>query len=322
MRLLALFPERLNPKGIAEIVAGALGEGWEVTGAAGTDDEPDALASADALLVALAEVDAGAIAAATNLRFIQTPSHGFDHIDIEAAAKRSIPVANIGTSGAEAGVVAEHAIGLMLACARRLIDGHNGIVAGDWPQLTGQSTELLGKTLGIVGLGHIGVEVAKRARAFDMKVIYYDLVEPPEDIWSELRLRRVELRELLEQSDVVTVHVPLFETTRGLIGADEIKLMKQHAILVNTSRGPVVDNQAVADAANEGRIVAGIDVFDPEPPPPDHPLRSASNVVLSPHVAGTTRESVLRMMGAAFQNLQRFAEGEPVVDVINGVTQS
>jgi len=320
MRLLALFPERLNPKGIAEIVAGALGDDWTVTGAASPGEDPDALASAEAMLVALAEVDADAIGAASNLRFIQTPSHGYDHVDIDAAARRSIPVSNIGTSGAEAGVVAEHAFCLMLACARRLIDGHNGIVAGTWPQLTGQSTELLGKTLGIIGLGHIGVEVAKRARAFDMNVVYYDLVEPPEDVWSELRLKRVELRELLEQSDVISVHVPLFESTRGLIGVDEIKVMKQHAILVNTSRGPVVDNQAVADAANEGRIVAGIDVFDPEPPPADHPLRAASNVVLSPHVAGTTRESVIRMMGAAFENLKRFANGEPVVDVINGVT--
>src|SRR5205809_430941 len=103
MNLLALFPERLNPKGIAEIVAGALGDDWTVTGAASASDEPDALASADAMLVALAEVDAGAIESASNLRFIQTPSHGYDNIDIEAAARRSIPVSNIGTSGAEAG---------------------------------------------------------------------------------------------------------------------------------------------------------------------------------------------------------------------------
>jgi phosphoglycerate dehydrogenase-like enzyme len=320
MRLLALFPERLNPKGIAEIVAGALGEDWTVTGAGTSGEDAEALASCDAMLVALAEVDAGAIAAATNLRFIQTPSHGFDHVDIDAAARRSIPVSNIGTSGAEAGVVAEHAFCLMLACARRLIDGHEGIRAGGWPQLTGQSTELLGKTLGIVGVGHIGLEVAKRAHAFGMQILYYDVVAPPEEHELELRLQRTELRDLLEQSDVVTVHVPLFESTRGLIGTDELKLMKQGAILVNTSRGPVVDNAALADATNEGRIVAGIDVFDPEPPPEDHPLRSASNVVLSPHVAGTTRESVIRMMGAAFENLKRFARGDAVVDIVNGVT--
>jgi phosphoglycerate dehydrogenase-like enzyme len=320
MHLLALFPERLNPKGIAEIVAGALGEGWTVTGAASPADDPATLASCDAMLVALSEVGAADIEAAAQLRIIQTPSHGFDHVDIDAAARRGIPVCNIGTSGAEAGVVAEHALLLMLACARRLIDGHEGIRAGGWPQLIGQSQELQGKTLGIVGVGHIGVEVAKRARAFDMQVLYYDVVAPLEEVESELRLTRVELRELLEQSDVITVHVPLMESTRGLIGADELKLLKQHAIVVNTSRGPVVDNAALAEAANEGRIVAGVDVFDPEPPPADHPLRSASNVVLSPHVAGTTRESSIRMMGAAFENLKRFANGEPLVDVINGVT--
>ena len=322
MNLLAVFPERLNPEFIAQVVAGALGEEWTVTGAAAATANPGALRDAETMLVALEEIDSAALDAAPNLKFIQTPSHGFDHIDIESAAKRGIPVSNIGTSGAEAGVVAEHAFCLILACARRLIDGHEGIRAGDWPQLTGQSQELLGKTLGVVGLGHIGVEVAKRARAFDMKVLYYDVVEPAEEVASELRLTRVDLRELLEQSDVVSVHVPLFDSTRGLIGADEIKLMKPHAILVNTSRGPVVDNHAVADAANDGRIVAGIDVFDPEPPPADHPLRSASNVVLSPHVAGTTRESVLRMMGAAFENLKRFKRGEPLVDVVNGVTTS
>lgn len=320
MKLLAVFPERLNPKFIADVVAGALGEEWTVTGAASASADPDALAAAETMLVALEEIDASAIEAAPNLRFIQTPSHGYDHVDIDAAARHGIPVANIGTSGAEADVVAEHAFCLILACARRLIEGHEGIRAGEWPQLTGQSQELFGKTLGIVGLGHIGVQVAKRARAFEMQVLYYDLVDPAEEVGSELRLKRVDLRDLLEQSDVVTVHVPLFDSTRGLIGADEIKLMKQHAILVNTSRGPVVDNTAVADAATEGRIVAGIDVFDPEPPPADHPLRSASNVVLSPHVAGTTRESVLRMMGAAFENLKRFKRGEHVVDVVNGVT--
>ena len=319
MRLLAVFPERLNPKFIAEVVAGALGEEWSVTGAASAFEDADALASCDAILAALAEIDARAIDAASSLRFIQTPSHGFDHVDIEAAGRRGIPVCNIGTSGAEAGVVAEHAFCLMLACARRLIEGHEGIRAGDWPQLTGQSTELLGKTLGIVGLGHIGVEVATRARAFDMNVLYYDVVSFLEEVESELRLTRVDLRDLLERSDVITIHVPLFEETRGLIGPDEIKLMKQHAILVNTSRGPVVDNAAVAEAANEGRIVAGIDVFDTEPPPRDHPLRSAANVVLSPHVAGTTRESVLRMMDAAFENLKRFARGDVLVDVVNGV---
>jgi phosphoglycerate dehydrogenase-like enzyme len=179
--------------------------------------------------------------------------------------------------------------------------------------------ELQGKTLGIVGMGHIGREVAKRAKAFGMKLIYHDPVPADEDVEAELRLEPVGLQDLLQRADMVTVHVPLMPSTRGLIGRDEIALLRANTILVNTSRGPVVDNQAVAEAANDGRIMAGIDVFDPEPPPDDHPLRTARNVVLSPHVAGTTRESVVRIMAAAMENLQRFARGERVRDVVNGI---
>ncbi len=319
MRLLSLFPSRLNPEGIASYVGATLGEGWEVVGAADPSDDLQALEGSEAILVALAEVTGPVIEKASHLRFIQTPSHGFDHIDIDAAAARGIPVCNVGTSGAEAATVAEHAMLLMLACARRLIDGHNGIRAGEWPSLTGSSVELQGKTLGIVGLGHIGREVAKRAKAFGMKLLYFDPVQADEEIELELRLEHTELHDLLERSDVVTVHTPLMEATRGLIGKDELAKLRRDAIFVNTSRGPVVDNQALAAAANEGLIVAGVDVFDTEPPAADHPLRSAANVVLSPHVAGTTRESVGRIMVAALDNLKRFANGERVRDVVNGV---
>ena len=127
------------------------------------------------------------------------------------------------------------------------------------------------------------------------------------------------MNELLKRADVVTIHVPLTASTRGLIGADELARLRPGAIFVNTSRGPVVDNAALATATNEGRIVAGIDVFDIEPPGTDHPLRSASNVVLSPHVAGTTRESVVRIMAAAIENLRRLQAGEKINDIVNGV---
>jgi phosphoglycerate dehydrogenase-like enzyme len=319
VRLLAIFPSRLNPQGIAEFVSASLGDDWEVTGAADPTDDLQALEQSDAILVALAEVSSSVIEKASNLRFIQTPSHGFDHIDIDAAAARGIPVCNVGTSGAEAGTVAEHAMLLMLACARRLIDGHNGIRAGEWPALTGSSIELQGKTLGIVGLGHIGREVAKRAKAFGMKLLYFDPIPADEEVELELRLERAELSSLIERSDVITVHTPLMDSTRGLIGREELAKMRPGTILVNTSRGPVVDNAAVAEAADEGRIIAGIDVFDTEPPATDHPLRSAQNVVLSPHVAGTTRESVGRIMVAALDNLKRFAQGEKIRDIVNGV---
>jgi phosphoglycerate dehydrogenase-like enzyme len=320
MKLLALFPSRMNPQGIAQFVASTLGDGWDVVGAGDAEEDLPTLEAADAILVALRDVRAPAIEKAHALRIIQAPSHGFDHVDVDAAASRGVAVCNVGTSGAEAGTVAEHAMLLMLACARRLIDGHEGIRAGEWPALTGTTIELQGKTLGIVGLGHIGREVAKRARAFGMDVLYSDPVPADEDVEAELRLEPVALDDLLARSDVVTVHVPLMASTRGLIGADEIASMKPNAILVNTSRGAVVDNQAVADAANEGRIVAGVDVFEPEPPPVDHPLRSARNVIVTPHIAGTTRESVVRIMAAALENLQRFGRGERVRDIVNGIT--
>jgi phosphoglycerate dehydrogenase-like enzyme len=320
VKLLALFPERLNPAAIAQFVGSALGDGWQVTGAANAEDDLGALEEADAILVAISELTAPVIDKAHALKIVQTPSHGFDHVDIEAAAGRGIAVCNVGTSGAESGTVAEHAMLLMLACARRLMDGHEGLRRGEWPSLAADTIELQGKTLGIIGLGHIGREVAKRAKAFGMKLLYFDPVPAEEDVEAELRIEPVDLDALLERSDVVTVHVPLMESTRHLLGPEEIGRLKQGAILVNTSRGPVVDNAAVAEAADAGRIVAGIDVYEPEPPPEDHPLRSARNVVLSPHVAGTTRESVVRIMAAAIDNLSRFANGERVRDIVNGVT--
>lgn len=320
MKLLALFPERMNPEGIAQFVAASLGEDWTVTGAGAADDDLATLEEADAILSALVDISAPTIEKAAQLHLIQTPSHGFDHVDIDAAATRGVPVCNVGTSGAEAGTVAEHAMLLMLACARRLVDGHDGIRSGGWPQLTGSSIELQGKTLGIVGLGHIGCEVAKRAKAFGMTLLYHDVVPAHEDIELELRVEQVGLDELFVRSDVVTVHVPLMSTTRNLVGEELIAKMKPGGILVNTSRGAVVDNAAVARAADEGKILAGVDVFEPEPPPEEHPLRTANNVVLSPHVAGTTRESVGRIMQAALDNLQRFARGERLRDVVNGIS--
>lgn len=315
-KVLSVFPERMNPSGIAAFVDSQL-DGFDVTGS--SDPTAAELAGVEVIIAALAAVTADHIAAADSLKLIQTPSHGFDHVDIAAAAERGVPVCNVGTSGAEAGTVAEHAMGLMLACARRLVDAHEGIRGGDWPQLAGSTIELQGKTLGIIGLGHIGREVAERARAFGMTLLYFDTVAAPDDVESALGIERVELDRLLQESDAVTVHVPLMPSTHGLIGAEELAKLKDGAILVNTSRGPVVDNLALAEALATGRIAAGIDVFDPEPPPADHPLRGAPNVVLTPHLAGTTRESVIRIMAAALENIRRFGRGEPVQDVVNGV---
>lgn len=321
MRLLAVFPGSMNPEGIAAFVEAMLGDGWSVTGAASAGDAPDALAEADVILDVLVPLTAEHLAAASKLGFVQTPSHGYDHIDLDAAAARGVPVANVGTSGAEAANVAEHAFGLMLACAKRLIEGHAGVRAGRWPReelLAAGLTELHGKTLGIVGMGQIGREVAKRAAAFDMDVLYADVVAAP-DVEASYGARRAELDDMLPRADFVTIHVPLLPGTRSLIDARRLGSLKRGAILVNTSRGAVVDAPALAEALRTGGIAAGIDVFEPEPPPPDHPLLDAPNVVLSPHDAGVTNESVQRIMSEALENIRRFAAGERPRDIVNGL---
>lgn len=319
MRLLAVFPPHIDPAAVAGFVGSALGDRWEVAGT--SDPSTDALEETEVIFAALQPVTAEHIDSAASLKLIQTPSHGYDHVDVDAAARAGIPVCNVGTSGAEAANVAEHAFGLMLACSKRLVEGHLALTEGRWANqelLRAGMTELRGKTLGIVGLGQIGREVAKRGAAFDMTVLYHDVVEDAdaERTWG---VRRVPLDELLAQADVVSVHVPLLPSTRGLIAAAEIAKMKPRAILVNTSRGAVVDAGALAEALHAGKLRAGIDVFEPEPPPPDHPLLTAPDVVLSPHVAGVTNESVARIMAEAIENVRRFERGEPLRDIVNGV---
>lgn len=323
MKVLALFAEHVGGARVADFVGGTLGEGFEVSGSSDATKDADLLGGAEVILTALGSVTAEHIAKAGHLRLIQCTSHGFDHVDVAAAAERGIPVCNVGTTGAEAHNVAEHTFLLMLALAKRLVDGHNAMKEGRFPMQDLQRaglTELATRTLGIVGLGTIGREVAKRGAAFGMRLIYSDPAEIPSALERELGAERRELDGLLAEADFVTIHVPLMESTHHLIDSRRLALMKKSAFLVNTARGAIVDQAALADALSEGRLAgAGIDVFDPEPTPPDHPLIGAPGVVLSPHVAGVTRESVARIMFEALENVRRLAKGEEVLDVVNGV---
>jgi glyoxylate reductase/D-3-phosphoglycerate dehydrogenase len=177
--------------------------------------------------------------------------------------------------------------------------------------------ELFDKTLGIVGLGTIGKKVARLGRAFGMRVQYYDIARLNADAEDALGVRFRLLRELLKSSDVVSLHVPLNDSTRALIGAGELALMKPGAILINTSRGPVVDEPALYEALNGGRLFgAGLDVFDQEPPPPDNPLLTLDNVVLTAHFAGPTWDNHVARFRNAFDNVQRVARGEPPLWVV------
>jgi len=255
--------------------------------------------------------------AAPRLKIVQLLSAGYDAVDLEAARRAKVPVANNG--GANAISVAEHALMLMLTVSRKVVWQHSNVAGGRWrgngpaPRMY----ELHDKTLGIVGLGTIGKKVARLARAFGMRVQYYDIVRLTEDQEDALGVRFRLLRELVRTSDVVSLHVPLNASTRHLIGAGELALMKPSAILVNTSRGPVVDEAALTRTLGEGKIFgAGLDVFDREPTPPDNPLLKLDNVVLTAHFAGPTWDNHVARFRNAFDNVQRMARGEPPLWVV------
>lgn len=251
-----------------------------------------------------------------NLKLIQLLSAGYDRADIEAARKAGVPIANNG--GANSVAVSEHAVLLMLAVSRQLVRQHTSVAAGNWRgNETPRVHELRNKTLGIVGLGTIGKKTARLAAAFGMNIIYYDIARLAEHEEDAIGVRFRLLKELLRESDLISLHTPLNDTTRHLIGAEELSLMKESAILVNTARGPVINEAALYDALTEGKILAaGLDVFDQEPPQPDNPLFKLDNVILSAHLAGPTFESNIARVRNAFDNVQRVARGEKPLWVI------
>jgi phosphoglycerate dehydrogenase-like enzyme len=233
-------------------------------------------------------------------------------VDVESARKSKVPVANNG--GANAIAVAEHTIMLMLAVQKRLVRFHNDVVAGKWRAGNPNESriyELAGKTLGIVGLGNIGKRVARRSAAFDMAIQYYDIARLTEDQEDALGARFVLFEELLRTSDVLSLHVPLTDATRRMLGGRELGMMKRSAIVINTCRGPVVDEDALHRALTQGQIAgAGLDVFVEEPPAPSHPLFALPNVTLTPHSAGPTWENWTARFRNGFDNIQRVAAGD------------
>jgi phosphoglycerate dehydrogenase-like enzyme len=249
--------------------------------------------------------------AAPKLKLVQLTSAGYDRVDIEAARKAKVPVANNG--GANSVAVAEHAVMLMLAVSKKLVYHHNNVAAGTWRAADFaaiRTYELQGKRLGIVGLGNIGKKVARRVQGFDMDVVYYDILRLSEDQEDALGVRFALFAELLRTSDIVTLHVPLNDVTRNMMSTRELALMKRNAILVNTCRGPVVDENALHQALTSGTIAgAGLDVMVEEPPKPNHPLFSLPNVTLTPHSAGPTWDNWAKAYRNGFDNIQRVEAG-------------
>ncbi len=249
--------------------------------------------------------------AAPRLKLVQLTSAGYDRVDLEAARKARVPVANNG--GANSVAVAEHAVMLMLAVLKKLVYHHNNVAAGTWRAADFASIrtwEVEGKRLGIVGLGNIGKKVARRVRGFDMDVVYYDIVRLTEDQEDALGVRFVLFAELLRTADVVTLHVPLNDVTRGMMSTRQFATMKKTAILINTCRGPVVDEQALHQALTSGIIAAaGLDVMVEEPPRRDHPLFTLPNITLTPHSAGPTWDNWAKAYRNGFDNIERVEAG-------------
>jgi glyoxylate reductase len=252
------------------------------------------------------------IEAARRLKVIGWTGVGFDHIDLDAATERGVYVTY---QDLQCPTVADHAFTLLLCAARRIIPAYEAVRAGRWEQegnfifqhFVGQNAHH--RTLGIVGLGRIGGDVARRAHGFDMKVLYYDAIRR-EDLEKELGVVFTPLETLLRQSDYISCHLPLGTATRKFFGAKEFSLMKPHCIFVNTSRGGVVDTDALHDALRNHRIgMAALDVIDPEPLPSDHPILRLDNLLLVPHMAGATVETI---------SAQHVAVGEDTVRVLKG----
>ena len=256
------------------------------------------------------------------VKLIAQPSTGYDHIDLAACRKKGIPVTNIG--GANAVSVAEHTLALALALLKRIGYAHRRITEGSWVQdeLMNVAAEVSGKTWGVIGLGRIGREVAWRAKAMGANVAYTDILRLPEPDEQKLGVAFLPLQRLLAESDVVSIHVPLIEKTRGMMGEKEFRLMKSYAVFVNVSRGELTDEGALARAVTQGWIGgAGVDVFSSEPIGPENPLLAAAkegaNVVLTPHIAGATNDARLRIIQTTVENVLRVVRGQPPMNVVN-----
>ncbi|RLI36529.1 D-glycerate dehydrogenase [Candidatus Bathyarchaeota archaeon] len=258
-------------------------------------------------------------AAGERLKGISQVAVGYDNIDVEAATEKGIYVTN--TPGVLTETTADYAFALLMATARRIAEADRYVRGGKWKipwglmMLLGQ--DVWGKTIGIIGMGRIGSAVARRAKGMNMRILYYDIVRNKK-VEEELGAEYVDLETLLKESDFVTLHVPLLPSTHHLINEDRLKLMKRTACLINTSRGPVVDEKALYKALKEGWIwAAGLDVWEKEPTDPDNPLLKLENVTASPHIASASYETRKRMAIMAVENLTAILEGEVPPNLVN-----
>ena len=291
------------------------------------DDEPpspeqlmEAMSNVDgAIINVMDRIDAPLLDAAPKLRVLSQVAAGLDNIDIPEATKRNIMVGY--TPGVLAKSTADLAFALLLAVARRVVESDKWVREGNWKishhPMFWLGSEVNGSTLGILGLGGIGLEMAKRGLGFDMKVLYHSRTRK-RDLEKEYGLKYASFKRVLAESDFLSIHVPLTPQTNHFIGEKQLKMMKPSSILVNLSRGPVVDTEALHQALTKGTIAgAGLDVFDPEPVPTDHPILGLDNVVVLPHIGSASNRSRRDMHLLAARNLVAGLNGDRLEECAN-----
>ena len=278
------------------------------------------VAEVDALVTILSDkIDSEVFTAGTNLKIISQFAVGYNNIDVVEATKRGIYVTN--TPGVLTETTADFAWALLMAVARRVVEADRYVRDGMWkvgwhPTML-QGRDVYGSTLGIIGLGRIGGAIARRAKGFQMKILYSDVTRR-KDLEDELSMVNVDLDTLLRKADFVTVNVPLMKSTFHLINESKLKLMKKTAFLINNARGPVIDEKALLKALKEGWIAgAGLDVFEQEPTPQQSSLLELENVVVAPHISSSSYQTRSKMAEMVAENLTAFFEGRTPPNLVN-----
>ena len=283
-----------------------------------TQEAYDAMTDAEIMILRIFKAPKEVIQRNPNLKMILRWGAGFDSVDIEEAGKRGILVTN--TPGANANAVSELAVMLMLAVGRKLLCHTRCLEKGEWSKNTflNSSFCLNNKLVGLVGGGNIGRQVAAKVQAFGARVQYYDAFRMPEERERELNMTYVPLETLIETSDIISLHVPLLDSTRHMIGVAELEKMKTGAIVINTARGGLIDDQALAEAVRTGKLAgAGLDGVENEPLPVGDALLEEPNIIVTPHVGGGTADIGDVIMPMLAQDIRDFADGKEPAHVVN-----
>ena len=309
-----VFLHGLHPR-IVEAIISFNPAGFTTTVVDGKSPEAqqvEAVKDADFIMAFRAKLTEPILRSAKKARLVQILSAGYDSINLKLLRELKIPCANNG--GANSWAVADYAVLAMLSLYRRLAAADPAVRAGRWSAaIDGMNTfEMANKVVGVLGFGNIGQKVARRVQAFYAIVQYCDIAPQTPERERELKVKRVSLDELFRTSDIISCHAPLTHSTRHVVGGKYLAMMKPTAIIINTSRGPVVDEVALTEALQQKRIAgAGLDVFEKEPVDPGNPLLKLENVVLSPHSAGTTWDTWFRRADFAYKNMKRVWDGQP-----------